>query len=254
MNEIDKQKNISEDTLQEIKSGQVKMHSRLHFVLRGVLLVVAIIIIIGLVLFFVTLAVFSMKSNGLWYAPGMGFLGIGMFLKHLPWVLILLIATFIIGLEYLLKNKTSAYRRPLLYSAVGILILVILLSVLVGRASLHERMFDRTKEGSYPILKPLYGVYGDKLVDRIYPVRVVQIGEDLIDVQLRGGEIVSISITPDTKMPLHKIKEGDHVVIWTDGSGDRLVAEGIKHAPLRSIKPRPQVKGWEGEIMDRRGL
>ena len=81
---------ITGEVLEKIKSGQVKMRPKAHFVLKTALVALGFILIILFVLYLISFIVFTLRMSGIWFAPGFGLYGIKIFLFSLPWLLILI--------------------------------------------------------------------------------------------------------------------------------------------------------------------
>jgi len=90
-------------------------------------------------LYLASLLIFIAHETGIATVPVFGWLGIMLFLKSLPWLLILLILAFVIILELLARHYSFAYRVPLIYSTVVILILVVAGGLVVAITPFHKK-------------------------------------------------------------------------------------------------------------------
>ncbi|MBU3925378.1 hypothetical protein KJ854_05620 [Patescibacteria group bacterium] len=134
------QKSIKESILSVIKSGQVKMRPRWHFVLKTALAAFGVIILVLTVLYLASFIIFVLRQTGVLFVPAFGLQGWFAFFTNLPIFLIGLLIVFIIVLELLVRHYAFAYRRPLLYSAVGIFILVFAGVMVIENTSFHGGM------------------------------------------------------------------------------------------------------------------
>lgn len=81
---------ITQNVLDQIKSGQVKMHSRTYFFLKTFLSVVLVMLVAALVWFFFSLILFSLQRHGAFYIPLFGLVGIKAFVASFPWFIFVL--------------------------------------------------------------------------------------------------------------------------------------------------------------------
>ena len=139
---------IKDKVLAKIESGEAYMKPRWHFILKTVLWLSGTVIVALLLIFVASLTLFSLRQTGVLFIPAFGFRGIGAFLLSLPWILIVFAVVFIIVLEILVKRYTFAYRRPLLYSILGILFFVIIGSILISITHFHQGLYRSVREGS----------------------------------------------------------------------------------------------------------
>lgn len=131
-------------TLQEkIKSGEIKMTPRWHFVVQSVAFTV-----IGLVLFFGLLSVTSFL--------------LFLFRVHGVYVLPLLLGLVIAGivvLELFAHRFSMSYRRPLVYSLITIAVIVVLGIFLIDTLRAHEALEERAVHGNLPAFGRVYRHY-----------------------------------------------------------------------------------------------
>ncbi len=110
------QKSIKERVLEKIKSKHIKMRPKFYFVLKTVLLAVGFFMVGALVLFLISFISFHLRASGIWYLPGFGPRGWGIYLRLMPWFLILAGLILILMLEILSKRCSFVWRRPVIYS------------------------------------------------------------------------------------------------------------------------------------------
>lgn len=154
-----KTKSIRDRVAAAIASGQIKMRPRWHFAAQAALLAVGVILFALALLYVASFVVFIMHQTGLWRAPGFGWVGLRAFLFSLPWLLLAAALIFLVILEVLVKRYAFAYGRPLFYSVIGIVLLVIVGGFLVERTSLHRGLLRQAKENRLPWVGPLYRNY-----------------------------------------------------------------------------------------------
>jgi len=113
---------ISDKIFNKIKKEQIKMRPKIYFILKAVLIALTTLLVAFFVLFLVSFIFFNLRASGAWFLPRFGLPVIGIFFKSLPWLLILITIILIGVLEILVKRFSFAYRRPILYSILFIII------------------------------------------------------------------------------------------------------------------------------------
>jgi hypothetical protein len=119
---IKKQSPLAENILETIQKDDVRMRPKWHFILNISLLVIGTILAGLSLLYLVSFIVFILRQNGSWFMPSFGAQGWSALFISLPWILIFLALLFVIIVGFLVKKYSFAYGRPLLYSALGIII------------------------------------------------------------------------------------------------------------------------------------
>ena len=228
-------KPIRERVLEAIKSGQVKMRPKWHFILKTALAAIGGIILLLAILYFTSLIIFMMRrTTGIWFVQIFGPHEWFDFLLSLPWLLIIFALLFVIILEILVERYSFAYRRPLLYSAIGIVILAVIGGFLVAGTSLHDRLFKYT-EGNrppppfMPFASPLYHGFGQPHPRNIHIGEIIEIVKDGFVIKNQLGEILTIIISPQTRLPLNKnLSKGDIIAVFGERKNNNILAFGIK--------------------------
>lgn len=230
MNNEEEKKSIPDKVLERIKSGQVKMRPRWQFVLRAVLIVVGIVIVLLALLFLASFTLFAMRENGLLFAPLFGFRGWFSFLRSLPWVLVLLAILFVLVLEVLVRRYSFAYRRPLVYTVLGILVVVTLGGVLIFHTPLHDSIFDaarRHREG-VPFVGDFYRGFGFERFGDIHRGVITTTTDSGFVIARPGGQTTNIVISSSTKLPLGSLGEGMVVIVFGEEGTTSVQAEAVQ--------------------------
>lgn len=234
--------------LEKLKSGKVKMRPKIYFILKAVLIALGIFVAILFLLYFISFIVFALRASGVWYLHSFGFRGIGASLRLLPWLLIFICAILIIVLEVVLKRFTFAYRQPILYSLLGIIIFSFLGSFIMGKTSLHPTLFSQTQKGRFPIGGPLYREYGMAKFRDVHRGIVSEITNNGFILKTPDSSNLSVIIVSKTRFPLGAdIKEGDNVVVFGKRDDGTVKAFGIRKVgddfdfplPSRSLPSPP---------------
>jgi hypothetical protein len=221
-------KTVQEEVVEAIKDGRVCMRPRWQFVLRGALAVLGGILIALVLLYVISLMLFMMKQSGVAVAPLIGWKGVLAFMRALPWLLIVFSLVFIILLEVLVRRYAFAYRRPLLVSAVGIIVLVFAGGFVIAQTSFHARIFRGARDHKLLFVERVYrsggmpppGVYRgfiDATTTQGFYLRAVE-----------GGRL-PVGITKETRLP--RAWEPRHnmpVIIFGFPASDTVQAVGVK--------------------------
>lgn len=222
MKKENSKKTIKDEVVSKIKRGEVKMKSRSFFILKTVLSFGLIILLSLLVLYLGSLIVFVFRANDMMLFSGMGFQGIRTILVSFPWYLVILVIILIVLVEVMAKNFSFVYRRPLVYSFIGIVFLVTLGSLVVEAMSVHDSFFDMAKEERLPVAGGMYKHLGRLDIDSAYFGTLLDKEDGLWKMELESGEKVILDIATMTKgfRVLDKLKEGSGVVVIGEREGD----------------------------------
>jgi hypothetical protein len=131
---------LDNQVLCAIREGRVCMRPRWQFIFRAVLAIIGAVALVLAGIYLISFIIFVTRSNGVGYAPVLGPRGWKMLFLSLPWFLILISIVFVFGLEMLIRRYSFAYRRPVIYSFFGLLILIVGSSVIITSTSFHRRM------------------------------------------------------------------------------------------------------------------
>lgn len=199
-NEVDKNQ-IKEKILETIEAGKVTMKPRWHFVLRTVVLALGAVILFLALLYLVSFIFFIDRFTGLSFAPGYGTHEWYEFFTSLPWLLILLAAIFVILLELLVRRYSAAYRNPLIYSLLGIVLLVIGGGVLISQTPLHIRLFHQARRNQLPVAGPFYMQFVMQRFPTIHRGIITSVATSGFVIEDFGGETSTVIVTPQTRLP-----------------------------------------------------
>jgi hypothetical protein len=237
MDEGQEQENSNQDppvslkdrVMVSVKSGRFKMRPKWHFVLRASLFAVGAILAALAGLYLASLLIFVAHETGIATAPAFGWPGMVLFLRSLPWVLILLVLAFMAILELLVRHYPFAYRMPLIYSGLAILFLVGAGGLLVATTPFHKAMAQCPPAGGPPPCA--MGLYRDLEPERhndIHEGKITRIlGQNYIITDRKQKELLII-VTSRTRLPFGAdFRLGDRIVIMGDRDGDQVEASGI---------------------------
>ena len=237
-------KSVSEQIVETIRSGGVKMRPKWHFALKTILALTGGIILFLTLIYIASFAIFMLRQTGVLFAPTFGFRGGYVFLRSLPWLLISLLVVFIVVLEILVRHYSFAYRRPLLYSVAGIAFLVIAGGYAVAITSFHGRMFRSAERGELPLAGGFYREYGHQRFRNIHKGSVEEVFENKLTIKNRRDETLSVVMTPETYFPSGSdFSPGDLVVVFGDRDDHAVRASGIRKIDFdydSDVRPTPR--------------
>ncbi len=225
-NNSDLQKNI----LKKIESGDVLQKSRWYFVLKGCAYGLGVMLSLLIVTFFTSFVVFVTRGQGLLLLPDLGIRGVGSLLLSIPWILILIIIVFIIVLELLGRHFAFVYRKPLVYSILGIILVTVFAGGALAATPLHEKMYDRAMERGIPFGgSEFYKQYSKSEFRGGFAGVIRSITEEGLQIETLSGDVFFVSTSTKTRYPKNaELKEGSHVVVLGKKEKGGVEALGIR--------------------------
>ncbi len=212
---------IQKNVLDAIASGRIKMHSRAYFVLQTVLAIVGGIILGLFLIYIVGFAIFLLRESGALLAPGLGFAGWYIFFRSVPWLLVVLSLIFLLVLVILINHYAFAYQRPLLYSLLGIMIIVTAASFYISFYQFNP-----------PILGAYYNGYNSGELTDVHRGEIVVLAANGFVLQGLSGETSTVlfgaGMAPAAESDL---RAGDLVVVF----GDRDTSGFIEASAIEKI-------------------
>lgn len=243
MENTPEQKTIKSAVLDKILKGDVTARSKSYFILKNGLLILTIVIISSFILFATSFIMFALQESKMWYLPMFGLKGFKVLLGNFPWILTLLVILFIVVLEILVNRYGFAYRRPLLYSALGIVFIVVAISFLVKQTPLHGAIYNQIERGRLPMARSLYEGYAKPNVKDFHPGTVLELKESGFLIANRDGTLIEVIVTDQTKMkPGFRIELNRRLLIIGKMRDNVVVADAIEDAPNNPppMEKRPQ--------------
>lgn len=229
MENNNKQKSIKENILTTIKSGQLKMRPKWQFFLKAVLAIVGAVIVFLTILYLASFIIFALRQTGVLFVPIFGPEGWLAFFTHLPFFLIFLLIIFIVILELLVKHYAFAYRRPLLYSAIGIFVLAALGALIVANSPLHGGISKYADENKDSFVGKFYEDYGQPRFQDVHRGVVIETINNGFTMKNRRQEVLTIVVSRRTRLPLGAdFSIGDIVVVFGPRTGNMVAAFGIQ--------------------------
>jgi len=232
--------------LEKIKSGEVAMKPRWHFVLKGALALAGLALLALALLYTVSFIVFMLHQNGVLFVPMFGMHGLFVFMASSPWLLIALAAVFVVLLELLVCKYSFGYEKPLLYTVLGIVLFTAVGSFVIAQTPIHGKLKQFADEDRLPIIGKLYTGYGEAPLKHVHLCNVTAKEDDGYRAANRHGESLYIVVTERTRLPHTKTFEvGDTILIMGAREGDTVHAIGIKPARKGVLR---RIEGQEGKL------
>lgn len=221
---------IKKSILEKIKKGDIKKIPKFLFSLRGALFSLAIIVIFLIILFLASFILFSLQASGLWRLPIFGLKGIDLLIKNFPWILIALVITLVVIFEVLVNRYSFSYKRPLLYSFLVIIMMVIISSFFVLKTPLHKKIYQNSKGDAF--IQSFYDKYLNPPPEEFHPGTVLEINTTGFILERGDKTTISVKISKNTQMPSNfEIHEGGRLLVVGKIKNGAIEAEAIDNAP-----------------------
>ena len=236
---------------EKINSGSAQKRPRSYFIAHATLLVVGMVLLLLTLLYLTSFIFFVMRQTGVWFVPAFGAPGFRTLILASPWLLILVAVIFVVLLEYLVKKYSFAYRRPLLYSVIGILVFVLIGGFVVARSPLHHAIYRHVRENRLPIAGPLYKEFGMKRLHDVHPGKITALTDSGFTIETPGGEPLAVVVSAQTRFPFGSdLQVNDIVVVFGNRDNTTIQAFGVRridesiepfqiHARPRGTEPPP---------------
>jgi hypothetical protein len=231
---------LGKNILDTIKKDAVHMRPKWHFILNVSLLVTGTILACLSLLYLVSFIVFTLRQNGTWFMTSFGSQGWGALIISLPWVLISFALLFVVIVGFLVKKYSFAYGRPLLYSALGIILFASVGGFLIALTPLHSELLLQAEEKKLPIAGGMYRQFGHDHPNNIIMGRIIEKIPSGFSLRNQEYEILMVEVTPRTILPRQGIQVEEVVVVLGDRQGNIVKAFGIQPVGTPyGIRPMP---------------
>jgi hypothetical protein len=252
MEETKEEKSIIDNVISQIKRGDTKMKPKWHFVLKTTLLAIGTFFVSITLLYIVSLVIFILRKNGVIFVPLFGLKGLSVFIFSIPWILITLSIAFVIVLEILIKHYSFTYKRPLLYSLLGIVVVMTIGGVMVFKARIHDSLLKYAEDAKLPVIKYFYREYGLQKLDNVYIGNIKEIFDDRFVMDNSHYEDIEVIITDDTELPIGvDLEEGDNVVVLGELKGDEIIALGVRMLNERMLQKLNNLETKKKHMLNR---
>ena len=222
--------NLKDTILQKIQTGELSMRPRWYFLLQGLGFFLATGIVALVVIYLASFVLFVLHQSGVWLAPLFGVAGIVLFVVTSPWLIISCTVFFLVVLHLLVRHYAFSYRRPLLYSLIGIVVTVVAIATLLHGFAMHDMMRDFSRRHDLPGLSPMYRDFGDRRPPGVVTGYIESVTKDGCLLRADHGETMIISFNQKTKLPRNwPLEPGARVIIFGDQVGtSTITAFGLR--------------------------
>lgn len=219
--------------LDAIRKGEVGIVPRWHFILKAVLVVTGVVLAILVLLYLASFVVFSLRQTGIWFAPAFGAAGWWSLLRSFPWILVALLAVFIVALVILAKRYAFAYQHPLIYLFIGIVVIVVIGGFAIAQTPFHRALFDAARRGNLPVLGGFYHSFGPQRFGDIHRGTVIATTTDGFVIQDVNGETSTAVLGSRSRTPFRIPSIGSNVVVFgPENPSGTIAVQGIQ--PVRN--------------------
>ncbi len=241
---------FKEKLIKKIQSGEIDMKPKWHFVLKTILLISGIVLSALLAIYLLSFIFFTLHRSGLIFAPGYGMRGLGIFITASPWLLIVLAIIFLTTLYILVKKYSFSYKRPLLYSMIGVLFLVSLASFALERTQMHDRIQSFAEKTNLPGISPFYRSTLGQTPEGVTLGTIEEITDTgFVITNNEGKKITIITDSKTRQKPGSSYSKGDQLLIYgKKSSEDTINAYGIRKVD-DGFKRGMQTQNQEGQLI-----
>lgn len=236
--------------LEKIRSSKLQPHTRTYFITQSVIAALGIALVACILVFASSFIFFTLRQTGAWFAPGLGPRGWLVVWTALPWVFVLVVVGLVVVLELMLRRYQRVYRRPVLYTTVGLVTMTVAVGLVAARSPFHHQAYRFAKDRKPPILSDLYQGYGDRRFHRMLIGQVIGFESDGFTITLRDGSAVLVKVSSATKLPQEfKLAEGDMVVVMGERQDEVMNAFGVRIVDDEFDFPPPPMRGGRNRGM-----
>ncbi|MCA9356747.1 hypothetical protein H6784_06055 [Candidatus Nomurabacteria bacterium] len=244
--------NLASKIIQKIKDGEVNMQPRWHFVFKTALMMVGIVIVSLVAVYLFSFVIFTLHKSGLWLAPQFGYRGMMMFVVGTPWLLLSILGLFILLLYILVSHFSFSYRKPLVYSMVGVVLFVIMVSSLIQFYGFHERMQSFSEQHHVPGLRSFYQDSDQQRPPGMVQGKIIGVRAGGFVLDTDSEEELLVDVSRETKMPPDVvISIGAEVLVFGERKEDTVYAFGVRPATVdnhRQFRPNMRRGDFDSEM------
>lgn len=228
MNQKPPEQSMKDDVIKAIESRQVKMRPKWQFITRAVLLLVGIVLGAIITLFISSFIVFVLRQTGVWFLPSFGLQNLGVFFTSLPWILLAVAVVFIFLLDIFIKKYPFFYTRPLIYSVLGIVVIVIVGSVAIGCSTFHKNLLAWTETDHITFGSHMYQHFMQS-PDNVTVGTITEITSTGCKILGPQDQLFAVTFSPQISMPpKNNFIIGDSIVILGQRQGETIQAKEIE--------------------------
>ncbi len=223
------------------------MKPKWHFVIQAIALIFLTTIILVSLLYLFSFFLFATRTSGLWHLAAFGPRGFMALINAFPWLLFGFILVFVITLEALIRKFSFGWRRPFIYTFLGIVLIVSFSGWFLAQSSFHGDFYHQALNDHLPLMGPLYREQARIEFDNIYRGEIVSFNEERLQIKTEDGQELEFLWNDKNKISINDFKVGERVITAVAKEGNqwrvwRIVRfrEGFFESP-----PRRQMKNFE---------
>lgn len=236
--------------LERIKTGELDMKPHWHFVLKTVLFVLGTIIVALLAVYLLSFLFFSLHQTGVWFTPSFGFVGLSYFVMSSPWILISFTLVFLLLLYLLVSRYSFSYKRPLVFSMIGVTVFALLGSLLIQQTPMHRNIQNFAERHNLPGVAPVYRSLAGERPKGLVLGTVIEVTDSGFVIESDKGEMIRVEISSATRQKPGSVYEvGDTVFVFGKLENGVIEAVGVRPHTGDELPPMPGRKG--GQFMEK---
>lgn len=225
--------NLQDAILKKIEAGEVAMRPRWRFLLETSLWIIGVFLVLMATVYLGSFVLFVLRQSGVLFVPQFGWSGFIFFLLAAPWLLMCFTMIFATVLYVLVTHFAFSYRHPLVYSLLGVVGVVAVVSLALHILALHDRIEKISERYEMPIMSPWYRTNMPNRPEGLAVGSVLEETEDGFILLTEKGETVIVRLTPRTKllMPRERLLEVEELFVVGRYDKERtLEAFGVREA------------------------
>ncbi len=137
---------ITQEVVQKVNAGQIKMRSRWEFVAKRIGLQSGIALSVAALVVSLSFGLYLVQQYRVSHLLSIGIFGWQRFLNYFPFEMIGLAALMIVGMNYLIRQTDWGYKRSWRFWAVVVIVVALPLALMLNRFqaahALHQRILN----------------------------------------------------------------------------------------------------------------
>jgi hypothetical protein len=223
---------LEDKILREIQEHHVIMRPRWRHMVRVLAIAILASVIALYLLFHTSFILYILHRDGFLLLPSFGSSGFGHFLASFPWILLAIGLALIVMLGVFVGRQTRAYRFPLIYSLLGVAIVIVGVSVIIEQTPFHSELTDYSTSKNTIILAPLYKGYTKNEPDQTYIGILTQVESKQCTLLNRNLKYVTILYSESTRVQKGlSLKVDTAVMVIGKMANGKVSAEAIQKLP-----------------------
>ncbi len=222
------------EILERIKTDDIKIKPKILFKLKLLALVLVIFATTIVSFFLSSLIIFTIRATGQASIIDFGPTGPEVFLRLFPWTLFAAEIGLIFALEWLLRSFRFAYKIPVLYLFVGVIIFMTVVGVIADRFRVHDNLMRISRPSSFgrvydKIRRPPPMGHG------IHRGSIAVIGTSTLTVLIDNTKNASATLMQVLLPPRFNssfLSPEDHIFIRGPIVEEKILAKDIRKAPF----------------------